>query len=282
MASHNHGTHHGGRRAAVIYLSLLAVALVATIVADAQPQVGFVLNVRGDWVLNNSQVLKIGTPVTANGRVQARGRRDGDFIEVADRGGRVIARRACNSGGCGQVIVLPAASPGVGYRLFGAAMALLNNDSERFVVLLSRGGELREAVVKTAGEQVDLSAVLANMSAGTYLLRFEPKSAGTPAGARTLGPISVEWDPAKLTHVTVPGLTPGLYVVQPLNNEDREPLEPGTESWVLFVRPEKFDKTSCEFKEAVVLTNGWGEETLHVSKRQFLRVALSQLEVESR
>jgi hypothetical protein len=282
MTSHDHRTLKGGGRAAGSFFSLAAVALLVVIVADAQQQVGFVLNMRGNWVLNSSQSLSPGSPLPAGGRVQVRNPRSGDYIEIVNRGGQVIVNRSCESGGCGQAITLPTASRGVGSRLLEAAMALVASDPVKFAVLLSRGGELREAVVKIAGEQVDLSAVLANKSRGTYLLRFEPRSTGTPANAKPIGPVSVDWEPNKLAPVTISGLTPGLYVVQPLSNEDREPLEPGTESWVLFARPEKFDKAFCDFREAVITTDQWGDATRQVSKRQFLRAALSQLETEAR
>lgn len=281
MTSHNHGTLKS-RRAAAIFFSLSAVALLVVIIAEAQQQVGFVLNVRGNWILNSTQTLKTGSPLPVSGRIQARDPKSGDYIEIANRIGQVIINRSCNDRGCGQPITLPADSPGLGSRLFGAAMALIANDPVRFAVLISRGGELRESVVKIVGEQVDLSAVFANKSRGSYLVRFEPKSAGTPANAKPIGPISVDWDPNKLALVTVKGLTPGLYVAQPLSNEDREPLEPGTESWVLFARPEKFDEAFCEFHEAVVTTYQWGESAREDSKRQFLRAALSQLETEAR
>lgn len=284
MSAHNHRTLKGSKRAAWMFFSLIAVALLTALVAAAQQrqQVGFVVNMRGKWILDSSQELKPGSPLPAGGRVQVRDPKGGDYIEIADRSGQIIITRSCDDGGCGQIIRLPASSPGLAARLFGAAMALLNRDPVRFTVLLSRGGELREAVVKLAGEQVDLSAVLANKSRGPYLLRFEPKSAGTPAGAKPIGPVSVDWDPNKLALVTVKGLTPGLYVVQPLNNEDREPLEPGTEAWVLFTTPEKFDTAFCDFREALGVTDQWGDAARQASKRQFLRAALDQLSANAR
>lgn len=265
-----------------MFLALAAMALLTALIVEAQQQVGFVLNLHGDWVVNSSQELGPGSPLPAGGRVRVRAPKSGDYIEIADRSGQVIINRSCDDGGCGPVIVLPAARPGVAHRLFGAAMALVANDPVRFAFLLNRSVELREAVVKIAGGQIDLSAVLANRSRGTYLLRFEPRNPGTSADAKPTGPISVNWDPTLLAPVTVPGLNPGLYVVQPLSNEDREPLEPGTESWVLFVRPEKFDAAFCEFREAVATTEQWGDKARQVSKRQFLRAALGQLEAESR
>jgi hypothetical protein len=78
--------------------------------------------------------------------------------------------------------------------------------------------------------------------------------------------------------VTVNGLNPGLYEVQLLSNEDREPLEQGTEAWALLVKSENFGDAFCEFREAQQLTKTWPESISRSTKRQFLRVMLAKLE----
>jgi hypothetical protein len=273
----------GGEKVARIFLFLLAAFAMATLVVVAKQQqvVAVVVNLRGEWYLNSSRKLGPGSSLTAGGRIEARDPKSGDYIEIADRSGRIIINRSCDSRGCGGPIILPADSPSLASRLYGAAMALLAKAQPRFVVLISRGGELREAVVKIAGEQVDLSSVLANKGKGTYLVRFEPKGEGI-TNLDPIGPVVVEWDPSKLAVVTVKGLKPGLYQVQPLNNEDREPLEPGTEAWVLFARPDRFDQAFCEFREVSALTKEWGRSIRESSKRQFLRAALGQLDAEGK
>lgn len=282
MTPHTHRILMESTRSAVMFFSLVTVVLITGLVAGAQQQVGFVVNLRGDWFLGSSHKLKPGSPLPAGGTIQARELRGGEYIEIANRSGQIMINKSCDGGGCERPIKLPATSPSLASRLFEAAMEVLFNDPVRFAVMISRGGELREAVIKITGEQVDLSPVLANKSRGTYLLQFEPRSAGTPANAKPIGPVSVDWVPDKLSPVPVKGLTPGLYVVQPLSNEDGEPLEPGSESWVLFTKPERFDQALREFREAVVLTDKWVGSARQSSKRQFLRAALGQLDAEGR
>lgn len=248
--------------------------------AHAQPQVAFVMSLKGEWILNSSQRLNPGSPLPANGIIRLRNRQGGEFIEIADRGGRPIITRRCDSEDCNQPVRIPASRDNVVVRFFSAAMAILGRDPGRVAVLISRGGELREAVVPFADGQADLSSVFASQSRRTYLIRFVPKGANAPPNAPIVGPVSVEWNPNRLCVVTVQGLKSGLYEVQLLSNEDREPLEPGTEAWVLFVRPEPFGDAFCEFHEAQALTKSWSESVRQSTKRQFLRAMLSKLETQ--
>jgi hypothetical protein len=280
MASHTHSTIHACNKKAIrIFFFLIAAIFVAALVAYAQQDVGFVVNLNGNWILNSSRSLNAGSPLQAGDTIRARDPKAGDFIEIADLRGRIIKKLNCAEEDCKLPIVLKVAESSVVTRWFRAVMGILNRSPKEHQVAISRGeGDLREAVVKIAGEQVELSSVMSNLRRDTYLLRFDSKK----AGATPVGPIRVDWNPATLTSMTVKGLAPGLYVVRLLNNQDREPREPGTEAWVLFTKPEKFDQAFCEFREAVVLTEEWDKSTRENSKRQLLRATLTNLEMETR
>jgi hypothetical protein len=278
-------TNQSSRRisATLILVTLAAATLLFVHSVLAQRAFGFVINLHGDWVLDSSQTLKVGSTLRAGGRVHARSPSDRDFIEIADRRGQVIITKSCRVSDCRRPFTLPREESGVASRVLEAAMAFISNDPVRFAVLISRGGELREAVVKLSGEQADISSVMANKSSGKYFLRFVPESAGAaPNEGRQLGPVGVNWNANKSQPITIKGLTPGLYEVQLLNGQDMEPEEPGTEAWVLFVRPEHFDEVLCSFREAINLASRWGRSTRADSKRQFLRGFLGYLDSKER
>lgn len=269
--------------AALVLVILAAAILPFAHSVLAQRTVGFVLNLHGDWVLNSSQPLKPGSPLLAGGWVRARSPSDVDFIEIADRRGQVIIHRNCGESDCKQPVHLPRDDSGIISRVLEAGLAIIFNDPTKFEVLISRGGELREAVVKVSGEQAELSSVMSNKGSGKYFLRLIPKSAGvTTADREPPVPVGVEWDPNKLLVVSIKGLTPGLYEVQLLNGQDMEPEGPGTEAWVLFVRPERFDEASCSFSEATNLANSWGRATREDTKREFLRGFLAHMDSKRR
>lgn len=265
-----------GRRRVARFCFLIALfsCLQASMYAQ---QVAFVINLKGEWFLNSSQRLNPGSPLPAGGTVRLRNRQGGEFIEIADRGGRLMISRRCDVEDCSQTVRIPAVRDNVVSRFFSAAMTILGRDPSRFVVLVSRGGELSEAVVPFADGQADLTALFAGKRRGGYLVRFIPKGTNAPANAPKADPIRIDWDPNRLCVATIKELSLGLYEVQLLSNEDREPLEPGTEAWVLFVRPENFGNPFCEFNEAQLLTRSWPESIRQSTKRQFLRAMLSKL-----
>jgi hypothetical protein len=265
----------------VTLVTLAGVALLLAHSVLAQRTVGFVLNLEGEWVVDNSPPLKPGSPLHVGERIRSRSRSENDFIEIADARGRVIINRNCREYDCRKPIDLPRDDSGILSRVLEAGMVLIYDSPTKFAVLVSRGGELREAVVKVSGEQADMTSVLTNRSPGKYFLRFVPKS-GAAAGdeSKQLGPVGIDWDARKPLLVSVKGLTPGLYEVQLLDGQDKEPEGPGTEAWVLFVRPERFAEALRSFREAEALANGWGDSVRMSSKRQFLRAFLGHLDSE--
>jgi len=280
MTPQFHRTPDGGKKMATrILFFLTTVVFVTAVAVYAQQDVGLVVNLNGDWFISTRK-LGYGSPLKDGEIIRARNPVTGDFIEIADLNGRIIRTFNCSRDNCKQPIEVRAAKSSIFSRVFRAAMTILYKEPKKHQVLISRGGgELRESVVKIAGEQVELSSVLADLSAGSYLLKFEAQRLGAPPISN---PVRVDWNPSGLSPVTVKGLTPGLYVVRLLNNQDREPGEPGTEAWVLLAKPEKFDKAFCEFREVVDLTNQWGTSVRLTSKRQLLRATLTSLETQAR
>jgi len=250
--------------------------------AQTDEEAYYVLGLQGKWIFNSKVQLKCGSPLSAPGTIKLQDRQPGDFIEIADRGGRPQPQysRRCDTEDCSQPILIRAEQNGVFSRLFSGIMRMLwKNDDGECEVVISRGGELREAVVPITGEQVDLTAIFAGKGRGPYLLRFIPKGSNAKRNASMLDRVRIEWNPGRSCIVTVKGLNTGLYEVQLLGN-DGEPLEPGTEAWALIVKPENFGSKSREFREAQSLTKTWPKSIRHSTKRQFLRAALAKLEIE--
>jgi hypothetical protein len=284
MSSRNHqnalfGKHKTGVCCLVILFILLAHSVWA------QQTIGYVVNARGQWFLNSSQKINAGSPLPAGGKISAQNPSSGDFIEIADRSGqRIIISRSCRQVNCSQPITLPREESGIVSRVFEAAVTFFSGDPARFIVLISRGaGGLKEAVVKLVGEEVDLSPLMANKGSGKYLLRLVPKSdAAVAAKKPPIDRITVNWDTNKFAIVSIKGITPGLYEAQLLNSEDMEPLEPGTEAWVLITKQENFDQAFCSFKEVTDITNKWGESARDDTKIQLLRSTLGYLDSQLR
>lgn len=267
-----------------VFVAAAFLTMALTAYAQRKEQtVGYVINLDGDWVLNQSLTLKPWSPLPAGGLIRLRRRRGGEYIQIGDKHGNVSRNINCDNEDCTQSFGLTTPETGGGGSLFlQGVMLILGRTPLPFAVLLSKGGELKEAVVKFAAGRADLSAVFVNRRRGTYLLRFVPKRVDGRGRHRSVGPIGVDWEPGRPTLVTIEGLSPGLYQAELLSDEDGGRLEPGTEAWVLFTTPEAFEGASREFAEATALIDSWDKRMRQSLKRQFLRAALGNLDLRLR
>jgi hypothetical protein len=270
---------------------LLGLLLCASSVS-AQDKFGYVLDVRGDWVLNSSVKLSKGSSVTVGGVVTTPSPTDGGtYIVIADRNGNIFDRRSCaNSGECNRPIKIPAASAGeqsLTSRIIGAAMALVSNQPAKYASLVSRGTDLQEAVVKLEGDQVDLSAVFKNMQGDRYLLRFEQMSKKVNISrGRSPEPLKFTWDPKKPQPLVAKELVPGLYKVSLLEvsllESDAGAHDPtGNEAWVFVARPDQYPKASSTFDAATQVTKQWGTNVRQNTVREFLRASLDFINAQN-
>ncbi len=266
-------------------LFILLCLLLSVVRANAQDKFGYVLDVRGDWMLNSSAKLSKGSAVTVGGVVTTPAPTDGgSYIVIADRTGNIFDRRNCgNSGECSKPIKIPASSgaeQSLTSRIIGAAMALVSNDPAKYASLVSRGTDLQEAVVKLEGDRIDLSSVFKNMQGDRYLLRFERMSKRVNISrGRSPQPLEFSWDPKKPQPLVAKELVPGLYKVSLLEvsllESDAGAHDPtGNEAWVLVAGPDQYPKASSTFDAATKVTKQWGANVRQNTAREFLRASL--------
>lgn len=278
-------SQYGNKRAKGLFVFIAAALLTTALTVYAQRKErtgGYVINLEGDWVLNGSSTLGPWSPLPDGGIIQLRRRKGSEYIQLGDKQGNVIQNINCDIDDCTRSFKLqtPETISG-GSILFEAVMIVIGRSPRLFTVLLSKGGELKEAVVELADGRADLSNVFMNRRRGTYLLWFMPKRVGGADRRRPVGPVIVDWEPGRPALITVKGLSPGLYEADMLG-EDGGKLEPGTEAWLLFTPPEIFEEASRDFAEATALTDSWDKRMSQSLKRQFLRAALGSIDVRLR
>lgn len=259
------------------------VLLFAARGAGAQQTFGYVLDVRGEWLLNGGAKLSKGSSLGVGGVITAADPSDGgSYIVIADRAGNIFERRACNNGGeCARPIRLPnTAGAGQSYvsRMVGAAMRLWTSQPGKYVAFISRSGgaDLQEAVVRLDARQLDVSPVFRNMPGDRYFVRFEGIGKGPAAGAKPLE-VEFEWNSERPAPLGAKDLGPGLYrvtvrEVSLLAPEEGEPS--GNEAWVLVTTARDYRKAAPSFEAALNVTRQWGDKVRQTSVRQFLRATL--------
>lgn len=144
-------------------------------------------------------------------------------------------------------------------------------EPERYFTAASRGleGDLKEAVVRLTGPQADVAPAMAELSAATYWVRFEPLAGDAPKTAAS----QVQWA-GKSALTSTSGLKPGLYRLV-LLDETGEPT--GSEAWILLCAPPDYSTASAAFAKAVHTVAGWPSEVDPAAVRAFLRASLEEL-----
>ena len=264
-------------------LTLLILSFSLSV--QAQQKFGYVLDIRGEWLVNGSAKLSKGSALNVDASITPANPSDANsYIVVADRTGNIFDRRNCGSGECAKPIKLPTtavAEQSFVSRLMGAAMALVSSEPAKYSSFVSRGADLREAVVKLSANQVDLQEVFKNMQGDKYLVRFEPIGKKKPAAAVATKPMAFNWDPHKPAPLDAPGLKPGLYrvsVAEVSLLESEGGSEPsGNEAWVLVTTSEYYSKAVPSFVAAQNVTRQWGSDVKQTAVREFLRASLDFL-----
>lgn len=114
----------------IVFFNLLSVFLLAH-PAEAQ-QIGYVLDMAGDWFLNGNIRLHEASKLPAGGVIRTPSPSDrSSYIAVVDRSGKIIGKKECrNQGECDTPIQLPNVErPGLIRTIFGAVwdVKLVNN-----------------------------------------------------------------------------------------------------------------------------------------------------------
>jgi len=281
----------------LVLLLLVIFGAGSVVSTHAQEKFGYVVELRGEWLLNGKIKLSQGSALEVNGVITFANPADrSGYIVIADRAGNIFQRRRCGSGECSLPIKLPTSisndqSPTSS--LIESTMTLVSSDPAKYDApegrgtrlggfgdrdLGSRAGELQEAVVRLADGQIDLRDVFKNMQGDKYLLRFEPISKEKAGSAARL---PFDWDPRKPVSLPANGLSPGLYRISishvSLLESEGSAGASGHEAWILIADPDYYSKAAPSFLEAQNVTRKWGNSVKKSAIREFLRASLDFL-----
>jgi hypothetical protein len=156
-----------------------------------------------------------------------------------------------------------------------AAIGMFVQKPDQWVVLQSRAADLktRDSVLK-AGKTIDLSPVCREMDhEGSYYVRI--RSAGDSAG-RELGPEPIAFTRESPVIVSAPHLTPGLYIINILNNKDEEPSV-YNQAWVLIADAQSYDRQLGSYLKAVEASSALKRDVPENKVRELLRAYMASL-----
>jgi hypothetical protein len=264
------------RRLALMVLGALRLTVLLTPAAHAQQTVGHVIEIEGNWILNEGRSVEKWEGVPAGGVIRISSPGNHDRITIVS-GNRVIASRICTQpDSCNDPIILPRSEPAAS-PLVATIWDWMNNklfgSQERYVPQRARGdGNLLDAVVLLKDGQLDLRTMFHDMPKGAYniVIRTLPKE----GSRKRLGPIPIAWNPDDPAPVSVPPvLTPGLYQF----DLPGDTYASGSDAWALVSAPGDYNKVAGSFAEAREVTKKWGDPVEPKSISSFLRASLEYL-----
>lgn len=269
-------------------LCFLGMLVMATVPGSAQK---IVLSIDGNWWDSNGQGLGFASRV--NGPCVFG---DGGLLQVADAGTKAAETftydkmtSACPSSCTARPSGVPASAhchdatvPAAATGVVRASLVpdinlrpiidLLFRRPQMYIVAAARGleDEPLEAVLSLDGSEVDVSAALQPLPTATYLWTLDPVDGGMGGG--TSGKVS--WQPSQPSKVRMPGVAPGLYrLTVAVEGGESE----GSQAWALLSSPAQYPADTKEFRQAVEITQSWGERVDTSGKRALLRATLRSL-----
>jgi hypothetical protein len=240
---------------------------------DKDSPKGIVIGLTGDWMLG-SRHLSLGDPIHVGDTVT----HGAGTLTVWFEGYRPdVYQCSPPKGPCknpNQIHLDPEHKSPTAKKSLGDSIlaAIFPKEPSRYFAAASRGleGDLKEAVLRLQGSQVDVAPAFADLSAETYWVRFESPG----ESARKTAPTQVRWQPGKTALVSVAGLKPGLYRLTLLEHSG-EPA--GSEAWILLSGPQEYPTTSAAFQGVVNTVATWPASADTSAIRAVLRASLDAL-----
>jgi hypothetical protein len=284
------GIHQALGSAICLFLSLILLPIpLLDARASVSEDVGLVLKVKGEWLLNGKSVVA-GETLPAGGKIFHSPKKGGessfDYITVVLFDGKLESRSWDKADTWKDPIQLPAAAkevPSSWKRIVTAVMGVFPGHPEKYAQMSVRGSaaDLRDAVVEFNDGQVNLAPPFKHMNKGTYLLLFQPINGTTASrGQGALKPALFDWDPSAPSPLRVEGLRPGLYDLSLLSVQSEDHQVTGAKAWVLVSDKAHYEKTAAAFQQAATLTEQWGKEAPADAARSFLRAYLESLPLQ--
>ncbi len=253
-----------------LYLSFaISFGAVSTF---AQNNVGYVLDIEGNWVLNGSNALSQGEKLPAAGLIRLNSSSRFNRIVIADLRGEVIISRNCAIDNCSRAISLPRqAKPSSAWNTaFDTVMEMIWGSPNRYSAHRSRSGELSDGVLKLSDETIDFKSVLNNQ--GEQYLRWQAISQNKDDSCIWSPPIKLD----KTAIVSPSDFKPGLYTFE-MGRRMGDSYETTSSAWILVADEANYEKTRSLFQQAKELTEKWGETVKPETVRLYLQAKLDDL-----
>jgi hypothetical protein len=261
---------------AVAVLAAFCCLLADANAASDDQSVGFVFDLRGDWISTRT-----GKAVRATDRIYPNEQiaaptppRPDSWISISLYDGTAVRRTCRSQEDCdGPYLVRDLRSPRVPFlaRLGRALGLLYPQEVEVMATPGVRGSGPREAVLAVTGSGVNLATALAEVRAGRYGVEFQRWTESGPSPGSVAIEVAWRQPVARVTSGTPPG--PGLYQI---TLTDRAGDVVGG-ALVLLAANGDYDATDRAVERVRILSEKWADTVGDAAARRFLVESLVAL-----
>lgn len=253
-----------------------------------EKQIGFVLEMNGEWLVNGKPIQKAGERLPAGGLVALSPKatfpvKDPWKITIILLNNAPLPYSCATFQECKSLrpITLPASlsSSSFSERLNQAVSWLLSLNPDRYVPAHVRDGpevpqKLKDGVLEFDKSRIVLGASFQDFEPGSYVLTFV--YIGRKEESKNPVELDVDWVPGRVPFVPAEDLTPGLYAVRVFRGHSARTQPVSQDAWILLSDSDQFPKSSKAFRNAAEATRQWNN-TSAVDAQTFLRLCLDNL-----
>jgi hypothetical protein len=226
---------------------------------EAQPvDVGLVLKLKGEWLLNGKAVAA-GETLPAGGKIYHAPQERGqppllDYISVVFFDGTIESRSWDKAESWNAPIQLPPArkeAPSRWSRIVSAVMGVFPGHPEKYRQMSVRGPamDIQDAVVELNNGQLDLGPTFKHVRKGKYLVVLKPiRQTKASTEESTFKPVLFDWDPNTSPPLRVDGIRPGLYDLSVQNAQSKDTSN-RSEAWVIVSQHARYETTAAAFQQ---------------------------------
>ena len=246
-----------------------------------EKQIGFVLEMNGEWLVNGKPIHGAGERLPPGGVVAPS--KVATFpvkITIILLDNTPLPYSCATFQECRSIPPLPASLSASTFseRLNQAASWLLSRNPDRYYVPAFVRSEvpqkLKDGVWELDKSRIVLGTSFQDFKPGSYVLTFV--YIGRKEESKNPAELHVDWIPGQASFLPAEDFTPGLYVVRVFKGNSALTQPVSQDAWILLSDSAQFPKSSSAFRDAAEATRQWNKVGA-VDAQRFLRLCLDSL-----
>lgn len=254
----------------------LSFAFVCVSSVFARTNVGYVMEMRGNWQLNGNTSLRQSQKLPASGVISIKSPGRYDYIKIADLNGTVRIEKKCTKDCEFKLPDAPVKTSYLG-ELLSTIMGMIWSESpNRYSAHRSRSEEFKDGIVKTDDGKIDLSSLVKPPENSFVQWRKISPKAEEKHDDWSEPPVELTAGKNGAVVISAADLRPGLYEFKLIESLESS-IEPPNTAWILVTSVKDYKQNVKSFEQVKELNKTLGEDIKPETAQMFIRAYLDHL-----